>query len=179
MRKWFQWAAVLSQLAVIAAMAWPREWALRTGQPTWIRTAPLDPRDPFRGDFARLHYDISEVPLGSCSESLLKALGLRTQRQEALRVFAVLQVDESGVAKVQALLDREPEGGLYLRGRATGAWSEHAMVEYGLEAFFTEQGQALALERRPEGLPEKARLEMEVMIGSGGVGVIRSHRWSP
>ncbi|AVD70454.1 hypothetical protein CAY53_02335 [Desulfobulbus oralis] len=49
MRKAAIITAILVQVLVLAWMAGQREWILRTAPRIWLRTAPLDPRDLFRG----------------------------------------------------------------------------------------------------------------------------------
>ncbi len=178
MRTLFILAAIVAQLAVVGSMVWPREVALRTGTPVWIRTAPIDPRDPFRGDYVSLRYTISSVPRTSCSPGVLAAIDRSGRRRMDQRVFAVLAIGADGLATLVELTEVEPPGGIYLRGRLDGNFGDNVFVRYGLEAYFQEQGRALALERPPADLPADSRLEMEVMVGAGGLGVIRGHRWS-
>jgi uncharacterized membrane-anchored protein len=56
MRKTFIILAVILQLVVLAYMAGEREYILRRGKVIYLRTAPIDPRDLFRGDYVRLNY---------------------------------------------------------------------------------------------------------------------------
>ena len=51
MRKAAIITAILAQVLILAWMAGQREWILRTAPRIWLRTAPLDPRDLFRGDY--------------------------------------------------------------------------------------------------------------------------------
>ena len=50
MRKLLIVAAVAAQLLVLGWMAFEREWVVRTGRVVYLRTAPVDPQDPMRGD---------------------------------------------------------------------------------------------------------------------------------
>jgi uncharacterized membrane-anchored protein len=43
-------------------MAAEREYIVLTGKTVYLRTAPIDPNDPFRGQFVRLNYEISTIP---------------------------------------------------------------------------------------------------------------------
>jgi uncharacterized membrane-anchored protein len=61
MRKTFIVLTVLLQVLVLAYMAGEREHILRYGRIINLRTAPIDPRDLFRGDFVRLNYEISRI----------------------------------------------------------------------------------------------------------------------
>jgi len=55
-------AAILIQFLVLGWMACEREWIVRNGPTVWLRTAPIDPRDLFRGDYVTLGYEISTIP---------------------------------------------------------------------------------------------------------------------
>jgi uncharacterized membrane-anchored protein len=55
-------AAIFVQVLVLGWMAGEREWIVRTAPTVWLRTAPVDPQDLFRGEYVRLNYDISTIP---------------------------------------------------------------------------------------------------------------------
>ena len=61
MRKAAIITAILVQVLILAWMAGQREWILRTAPRIWLRTAPIDPRDLFRGDYVTLRYDIAAI----------------------------------------------------------------------------------------------------------------------
>ena len=56
-------ALVLSQLGVLGYLAGQREWVRQRGEQIYLRTAPVDPRDPMRGDYVRLSYGLNSVDL--------------------------------------------------------------------------------------------------------------------
>ena len=58
-------AIIMAIVAQAAALAWvviERETVSRTGTVVYLRTAPVDPRDVFRGDYVQLSYDINRIP---------------------------------------------------------------------------------------------------------------------
>ena len=54
---------VLVQIGALVAMIANKQWTLNTGTPVLLQTAPVDPRSLFMGDYARLAYSISQLPL--------------------------------------------------------------------------------------------------------------------
>jgi hypothetical protein len=57
-------AAILIQIALLAAMVFDRAGILREGREVTLQTRPVDPRDFLRGDYVVLGYDISQLKAG-------------------------------------------------------------------------------------------------------------------
>jgi uncharacterized membrane-anchored protein len=170
---------IVAQVLVLGVMAAERELILNTGDRVYLRTAPIDPRDPFRGDFVRLSYEISRV-----SRDQLKGTLDEDEKQKGDPVYAVLEEGAEGLYNLDYLTDEAPADGIYLRGRVRHGWrparSRNAVaVKYGIEKFFVEQGTGKDIERRRgtrSGL--QVPMEVEIAVGSDGTAVIRDFRWS-
>lgn len=176
-------AIILAILAQAAALAWvvvEREDVYRNGSVVYLRTAPVDPRDVFRGDYVQLAYDINRISLALADKSLHK----RNDR-EAIRVYASLTVDERRIATVTALHTEPPADGVYLRGYTSSDWQLQGSdaeigVKFGIEKLFVAQGAGLLMEERRGTRDDwQTSMEVEVAIGNNGIGVIRDHRWTP
>lgn len=185
-KSWLIVAAVILQVAVLAYMAGERELIVRTGETVWLRTAPVDPQDLFRGDYVRLSYDLSTIPRSAWRGQL-------AQRVEAVErkgwrgraplqeepVYVALKQGESGTMELDFVADERPAHGPFLRGRIESVWGSALRVRYGLEAYFVEQGKGLELERGRSRDGIQVPLEMEVAVGRHGTAVLRGHRWCP
>lgn len=177
MRTFWMIGLAAMQVLVLGFMAGEREWVLRTGRTIYLRTAPVDPRDPMRGDYVHLDYQISRVP-----RTLWRG-GLVTSNQpvDAIRrdtpVYALLRSGEDSTGDLVSLSTDRPAEGLFLRGRTERSWGSQLRVRYGLEAYFVEQGRGLVLEqgRSREGI--QVPMEMKVAVSPGGLAVLRDHRW--
>lgn len=171
-------AAVAFQVALLAYVAGEREWVLRTGRTMVLRTMPVDPRDPMRGDYVRLRYAMPSVSPSQCEGKLAEFLKTQKRPPPGTRVYARLRETEEGFAEFVALTDVLPAEGLFIRGRTERHWGSGGIpVRYGLEAFFMEQGRALAMEQRRTRDGFSLPLEMIVAINRRGLAVIRGHRW--
>ena len=53
----------LAQTGVLAGMVVDRVRLLKTGREITLPIVPVDPRDLFRGQYVRLGYDISRIPV--------------------------------------------------------------------------------------------------------------------
>ncbi len=178
-RRFWIWAAIGFQVLVLALMAGKREWIAVSGRPVWLRTAPVDPRDPFRGDFVRLRYDISVIPFSMASEDLKTG-----NRKKGTVIYTILEVGEDGLAVPVSAQKNRPSGGLFIKGRISRDWGVRTggngfSAAYGIEAYFVEQGKGKEMERRLGRRSDiQTPLEMKVALGKDGTAVITGHRWS-
>jgi uncharacterized membrane-anchored protein len=121
-------AALVAALVLVplALIAW-NEYRLSSGERILLRVQPVDPNDPFRGEYVDLTYPISR---------------LDTRGAEAgSSVYVPLR--KRGRAWTGDHVEREePDAGTFIRGRVTGSG-----ISYGIETFFVEEGQAIRYER--------------------------------
>ncbi len=171
-------AAVALQVLVLAVMAGEREWIAATGQVVYLRTAPLDPRDLFRGDYVHLDYEINTLPPHRVGDALKVADPVRHQV-----VYTALGAMGEGLFEATDVGLEPPAEGPYIRGRLRNRWRNGnglLYVDYGIEQYFVEQGAGLAIEKRRgdrEGL--QVPMEMEVALSGSGKAVLLGYRWSP
>ena len=173
--------AALAQLLVVAWLASEREWIYRTGRVVYLRTAPIDPRDLFRGDFVRLQYEINSVRPEGIDPAAVAAP--ESKRHEVM--YTRLRPAGEGLFEAAGTGTTRPTEGVFLRGRTEDPWRlgwpgrGHTFVKYGIEQLFVEQGGGKGIEDRRgrrDGL--QVPMEVEVAIGSSGTAVIRGYRWS-
>lgn len=173
--------AAALQVLVLLLMAAEREWILRTGRTIYLRTAPVDPRDAFRGDYVQLDYEISHAPQSLLRDGLAGITNKPFSRQER-RAYAVLK-EENRLARLEYLTDRKPTDGLFLRCWLLNDWRWNwrptSQVRYGIEAYFVEQKTGLDMEAVRRQGDVQVPLEMEVAIGRGGKAALKGYRWSP
>jgi uncharacterized membrane-anchored protein len=174
---------VVLQLLVLAYMAGEREWIVRYGTVVRLQTAPLDPRDPFRGNYVRLDYAINHVSASLLRGTLTNACAAgRAPKLQDKPLYAVLQSADDCITGLEYVTDRKPATGLFLRGKVERYWYSGQGViplQYGIEAYFVQEDKAKALEerRRRDGI--QVPLEMDVAVSRRGVAVLKGHRWSP
>ncbi len=173
-RTHFILAAAILPFLVLGWMAGEREWVLHTGRTIWLRTAPVDPRDPFRGDYVTLDYEVSTLP------KAVRRDGLKDDKapERGRQLYAVLREDEEGLAELDYATDQRPSGGLFLRGRTEYSWGGDAWrARYGIEAYFVEQGKGKVLEESRTRTGIQVPLEMQVAVGRNGIAVLKGYRW--
>lgn len=176
--------AIILQVFILLYMCGKREIIIRTGDIIYLRTAPIDPRDLFRGDFVRLNYELSSIPPGRQKISSYENL------RKGTPVFAMLRRHDNGLAELQYVTDIEPDEGPYIKGFSdSGRYFKKGstlIVRYGIEAYYVQQGKGIEMEEklgrnrwRKNAPEEQTPLEMRIALSSGGTAIITGHRWSP
>jgi uncharacterized membrane-anchored protein len=143
----------LVQIGFLSFIIAGRAAVLRDGREVLLKVEPVDPRDLLRGDYVRLGYEISNVPV-----SMIGNVPSGAQSAQAGQIFVRVKKDTDGFWRpVSASLGEAPstppkDGELDLRGRSLfSGWTsdEHAVVhvEYGIERFYLPEGEGLAIER--------------------------------
>lgn len=135
-------AAIISQLLILTGMYVSAALPLWTGTEVRIRTIPVDPRSMFRGNYARLRYDISDL----AADQLPNNEELRNGEP----VYVTLKPGEDGLYQYAAVSLVKPDSEIFLRGRIENrryqANGSNYRIKYGIEAFFAPKEKALQLE---------------------------------
>lgn len=135
-------AVVILQLAVLAGEYLNAVYPLWTGREVRLKTVPVDPRSLFRGNYARLDYEISSIPPIATPD------GKRPRTGEI--VYVTLSEGENGLYGYESAGLEKPGEGVFIRGRVQGhgvSASGGFRVRYGIEAWFAPPDKALALEK--------------------------------
>ncbi len=140
-------AAVILQLLILVGVVANAALPLWTGEEIRLSTRPVDPRSLFRGNYARLSYDISTIP----AHKILDPSSLRNGE----RVYVSLLADKNGIHHFHRVALEPPVVGLYLRGRLDltrhSRRAKNFRVRYGIEAWFAPKDKAIALEMQLRG----------------------------
>lgn len=180
MKRRFLLLAIAFQLLIPVWMAAERELVVQNGRTLYLRTAPIDPRDIFRGDYVRLDYEASSFSPRQASK-LIRKQGIE---RDSL-VYARLETAPDGLSRAIEITREQPESGPFLRGRTLHRWhpgegSRALQVRYGIEKYFVEQGHGKTMEQRRgrrQGI--QTPMEVELAVDTSGTAVITGHRWSP
>ncbi len=130
--------AVALQLFVVLGMVGKAALPMWTGTEIRVKTVPRDPRSMFRGNYARLNYEIGSLP-----KEMLK-IERRPRRGEV--VYVSLKENGDGLFGIAGASLDKPDEGVFLRGHIVKNYPPY-QVEYGIEAFFAPKTKALKLEQ--------------------------------
>jgi len=89
---------VLLQLYTPASLIIQQEDIINTGKVFKFKTAPLDPADPFRGRYVRLHFEENEIEITDESKWKSKE-----------PIYISLTTDEAGFAKIDGFSKTAPD----------------------------------------------------------------------
>lgn len=163
---WFALAVAL-QVVVLLGMIGRHSFTLATGTEVVLKSEPVDPWDPLKGEYVRLRYNISTVPI-----PLTEGQEPPYERGDA--IWVLLQKGEP-YWTVTALGKGRPEPGqdqVAVRARVDWVqwWSDpnepkpaglEARVNllYGIEAFYVPEGEGPGLEDERDGITVKAKVD--------------------
>lgn len=176
--------AILFQFAVLFYMAAEREYIVLTGKTVYLRTAPIDPNDPFRGQFVRLNYEISTMP-GDFAKDLNKVSDVDDygrfgyNNKKETKVYTVLKDGENGIMELDYCTLEKPESGIFIRGRTGYKWG-FMRLKYGIESYFVQEGRGKEIEEKAgDRNSMQIPMEMELALSPSGTAVIKGFRWGP
>ncbi len=157
---------ILVQVLVMAGVYVTAHMPLWTGEEILLNTRPVDPRSLFRGNYARLTYDISQIPCGDIHD----ALGKRPRPNE--KIYVRLERGENGIYHYGGVSVTRPQQGIFLRSRLPQGGSridDVCRVRYGLEAFFAPKEKARQIE-----IHLRKSAVARIYVGPGGRGALKS-----
>ena len=169
--------AALVLCGLILVIVVQRAGILRSGQEVRLETAPVDPRDLFRGDYVVLDYRIGTVNVPS---------NVTTSFKRGQRVFVTLRPDQNNKAKAVAIAAEQPAAtgnDIVIAGFVTATstcqlndagtrdcklGSNAVGVRYGLETYFVPEGEGKKIE-----VMARARVEVVAAVSPSGQSAIK------
>ncbi len=130
-------AVILLQVLLLAAIIGYRQYWVMTGDRILLKSAPVDPRDIFRGDYVTLAYDISTIDLDK--------LGAGEGFKRNDTVYAVLDKKDDGSYHLNSVSRTMPSGRKFIQGRVT--YEQEGAVRYEV-TIREDEGEVRILEAR-------------------------------
>jgi uncharacterized membrane-anchored protein len=127
---------VALQLFILLSILGFKQYTVWTGETVRLAVEPVDPRDPFRGDYVTFRYDISHIDPDE----------LIGERSAYDTVYVELREGNDGIWDAVAIHDerrREFDRTVLLKGDAHVRWTESErtlIVDYGIEELFIPEG---------------------------------------
>jgi uncharacterized membrane-anchored protein len=152
-RTWLFVGVVAVMVAIpLATIAW-NEWKLASGEEIRLQVQPVDPLDFFRGEYVALQYPISNTAVVEWPNP-----------KPGDTVYMTLRKQGDHWRGGSASGIKPTNGETFIRGRIESTGIDTHQIEYGIETFFVEEGQA----RRYEEAMFDRRLYADVVIDDDG-----------
>ncbi len=154
--RWFVLVMAMQAAFLLGWAGW-HEHIRRTAPVILLKTRPIDPRDPLRGDYLRLSYDISTPPLPPD----LRAEGNRSPNASlhgGTEVCVVLARRGDYYEAMRVTRGEPPLAPDEIWVCGTLADPRRGRVAYGIEDYYVPEGKGAP--------PFRARIEVEASVSS-------------
>lgn len=155
------WITTILWVCVIAGLWAKNEYQLTHGKEILLKTAPVDPRDLFRGDYVVLRYEISSLNLDSLEQDDLY-----------LKRNSVIFVDlakKNGYWHATKIHTEIPANGIFLRGQVTRVYNKTVEIKYGIESYFVPEGEGKKIEQQYA----DRKVDVVVAVSPYGQGLLK------
>ncbi|UFJ43051.1 GDYXXLXY domain-containing protein [Brevibacillus humidisoli] len=162
---------VLLQVLMLLSVVGKYYWISTSGHPVTLKTAPVDPRDLFYGDYVRLGFEISRIDLQSVQHDLEEPL-------YDTDVYVVLEQKGNVWHEAVGVYRHKPQlapGQIMLSGRVPyydGYMGEELRIVYGFERYYVPENTGREIEQSVE---QGWYVDLRVS-GSGEAVITRLHR---
>ena len=164
-------ASAVLLTGILGWMVADRVRLLKSGREIVLPIRPVDPRDLFKGDYARLGFDISLVAPELMPEPDKLPPNVIYQRTAPKTVFVTLEQQADQSWKAVAVATRWPPSmapnQIVLKGQ-TQSW-DRRRVSYGIERYFVPEGTG----GRIEELARNSKLAAIVAVDGKGNAAIK------
>ena len=157
---------------ILAGMILGHAWPLWTGRVVTMRVVPVDPRDLFRGEYVhletaatRLYRQGGTIPPNPSWSSVQPLDRVFEESRQGSILYVQLTPSASGDYVPVSVSLKPQAGALNLRGRTKYFDGTQLNVDYGLDAFYMQEGKSRRVE---EAIRQRRNVQMQVAIASSG-----------
>ncbi len=126
--------AVAASLAILLGLIFYLAFPLWFGRTIILDTVPIDPFEPFRGQYLAIRFNISTIPSAD-----IQKIGA----EPGDSVFVILMPDKDGISQYAGVSPEKPAVGEALaaiKGNVQYSEFGQTTISYGIEQFFFERG---------------------------------------
>ena len=169
---------VVLSAAQLTAAAWSMvryEMTLATGRVYKVKTAPVDPADPFRGRYVAIRAVLGlPTPLAPEIVALLDQVGAGRPNAARKTAYAVLGTDAQGFARVVEVVPEPPGTGDFLEIKAVWLRTTGHDIVLPFDRYYMAEAAAPAAEQRyREASRRNAGIDAWITVRvRNGIGVI-------
>lgn len=177
-------ALLIGQSLFLGAVVFDRVSLLRSENVVTLKTAPVDPRDIFRGDYVILTYDISRIRLADVGgddefgydDAIFVELAPDGETWDAVAIWREPREPHEGHliirGQINSIFDETPPTGIPESDSIPCPDCGTAFVTFGIESYFVPEGEG----RELENIRNDGKLTVDVALGKDGTPAIKQLR---
>lgn len=128
----------VAQVALVLGMIASHEMLLRQGKQIKLRTAPVDPYDPFRGRFVTLDFDIArDIKIATREDNFM----------EGKQIYLLLREDDQGLAQRAGWSFQRPVNQDYIKATVRYMYNQNASVTLPCDRYYLDEDLAPKAEK--------------------------------
>ncbi|MFA6376461.1 MAG: GDYXXLXY domain-containing protein [Candidatus Paceibacterota bacterium] len=161
-------SAIIVQLAIVIGLVVFNASLLARGTEIVLPIKPVDPRDPLRGDYITMQYDISRIDASAVE-------GKNKEIEKNDIVYVALKKQGNAWAAASVAL-KKPRVGLFIKGNVSyvgySDWKtkkQSISIIYGIEEYFIPEGTGTDLAQKMRTKNAFAR----VVVDAGGTAILK------
>lgn len=162
--KYLIWIVVLLWIFVLVLIIFNRNAIIIHDKTIILKTEPVDPRDPFRGDYLNLQYDISRIRDPLTEDQKKEILHTR-------QIYAILKKTDFYYVLDHFSSTKPNQNETFIRGNVWGELDNLIQVQYNIESYFVPEGKGIELQKHLG-----KDMFVEVYIDPRGVATIKTLR---
>lgn len=141
--KWGIVIIILIWILVLVGIIYKHNVVIIKGKIILLKTEPVDPRDPFKGDYVNLQFDISRIRETLTSEQ-------KTDLLRNHKIFAVLKSakeENTDYFVLDYFTTKRPNASkVYIQGWVWGEINNWMRVQYNIESYYVPEGKGKEIE---------------------------------
>lgn len=143
------WAMLLVPVFVFLSMGAKPLYTVSVGDEIQLQTVPVDPRDPWYGEYVNLKFEIEEVAKPKITPDVSRQI---MEGRLEVPVYVLLE-SRGRTYEISQVTGSRPNKGIYLEGTlftysAQAVEPDHYRIHYpGWEQFYVEEGKGSQLEQ--------------------------------
>lgn len=142
------------QTAALIVMVGMKQYTLSSGVPIVLKTEPIDPRSLFSGDYVRLNYSISRLPVEKLAgddafvrnDTIYVLVQPAAEYWEAVSIHHAQPPATPGQVVIKGRVEYVNEQGFTRLGSPLES-GKFLNVKYGVENYYVPEGEGRTLER--------------------------------
>ncbi len=166
MKRFALYIIIAVQIILLLSIVGKYQYMAATGMPITLKTSPIDPVDPFYGEYVTLHYEVNEIDRAKIKDPL-------TLEDQGETVYVLLERQKHPWYDAAAVYRERPAAGAnqaVLRGKLQYIDQDLFHIDYGWERYYVPENTGREIE-------QQQNLLADLRVMKNGEAIIERIRW--